>query len=430
MIVDIQEIIEKYLNNTLIKSSNYIKVEVVLEKLFSSEYHFPKMTPKFYCDLEKKNDKNRFLSNIATHNLKTIYNRIITIHTELQNVPCLLKIVENSDKLILVEEINYNGGKIKKIVLSLDRLESNYFEQAHILVENLIDSDLYLHLSKIYLNKKNLDIFELKLYPINGGGNQIYYQYKTSFKIEKKIGICITDSDKSYPNSKYGNTTAKLLEEKDENTFSQIFILDNQRELENFIPVEFLKDIYVSSDKKKFDNFLGKVDKKFYDFIDYKKGISILDFKDSDFFNFWENIISQQEINCSFSLKLNSIQEREYNFNNIYEIKKFLETADKDTLKQLKNIFICEGYGSEISKQFYKTLVEKKDKLENQINSIKKNTSLSEKELVEKVQKIQAKIDDFQKLKDKIFENNNLINLLDSILLWGVNVRNISKHIL
>ena len=219
MIVDIQEIVEKYLNKTLIEKMNYDKIETILEILFSSTYHFPKMMPKLYYKLEEKNSKNRFLSNIATHNLKVIYNNYLKVFNELQNIPCLLKIIEKSEKTIIFEEIEYNGNKVKTVILSLDKIERTYFEQAHILVENINDANLYSYLATLYLNKKNLKLFELKLYAINGGGNQIYNQYKTSFKTEKKIGICITDSDKSYPSSEYGNTTEKLLEEKDENSF-------------------------------------------------------------------------------------------------------------------------------------------------------------------------------------------------------------------
>lgn len=430
MIVDIQEIIEKYLNKTFIDPSSYDKTENILEILFSSNYHFPKMFPKFYFKLENENNKNRFLSKIATHNLKKISNNSSIIFTELQSIPCLLKIIEKNDRIIAFENINYDERNIKTVILSLNKIERTYFEQAHILVENLIDADIYLHLSKIYLSKKNLDILELKLYPINGGGNQIYNQYKTSFKIEKKIGICITDSDKSYPDSEYGNTTKKLLNEKDENSFSQIFILDNQRELENFIPIDFLKYIFESTSPQKFDNFLGNIDKQFYNFIDYKKGIGILDFKDSKFFDFWKEVFFEKKINCSFSIKLNSSQEIEYNFDNINEIIDFLQTEPKENLKQLKNIFICEGYGADISKEFYKILLDRKKKLENDINSIKKSSRLSKKEIEEKVQETQNKIDYFQELQDKIFDNNNLIDLLNYILLWGVNVRNIQKQIL
>jgi len=430
MIVDIQEIVEKYLNKTLIEKMNYDKIETILEILFSSTYHFPKMMPKLYYKLEEKNSKNRFLSNIATHNLKVIYNNYLKVFNELQNIPCLLKIIEKSEKTIIFEEIEYNGNKVKTVILSLDKIERTYFEQAHILVENINDANLYSYLATLYLNKKNLKLFELKLYAINGGGNQIYNQYKTSFKTEKKIGICITDSDKSYPSSEYGNTTEKLLEEKDENSFSQIFILDNQRELENFIPIDFLKYIYKSTSPKKFDNFLGNIDKQFYNFIDYKKGISILDFKDSNFFNFWEDIISKKEINCPFSLNSTTPQEINYNFNNIYEIKNFLETTPSNTLKQLKNIFICEGYGNDISKDFYEILLKREEELKGKKNSIENSTRLSEKEIEEKKQEIQNQIDYFRKLQDRIFENNNLIELLNYILLWGVNVRNIEKRIL
>lgn len=429
MIVDIQEIVEKYLNETLIEQTNYNKVEEILEILFSSTYHFPKMMPKLYSKLNEKNNKNRFLSNIATHNLKVIYNNYLKIFTELQNIPCLLKIIEKSEKTITFEEIKYEGSIVKIIILSLDNIERTYFEQAHILVENLIDAEIYLHLSKIYLSKKNLGIFELKLYPINGGGNQTYNQYKTSFKIEKKIGICITDSDKSYPHSEYGNTTHKILNEKDGNSFSQIFILENQRELENFIPIEFLKYIYKSTDQKKFDNYLGNIDKQFYNFIDYKKGISILDFKDSEFFNFWKEVFLEKKINCSFSLKLNSSQEIKYDFDNINEIINFLQKESKETLKKVKNIFICEGYGTDISKDFYKILIEKEKALENQKNSIENSSSLSDEKIEEKKQEIQNKIEYYQKLQDKIFDNKNLIDLLNYILLWGVNIRNIPKKL-
>lgn len=430
MIVDIQEIVEKYLNKALIDQTNQDKIEAILEILFSSTYHFPKMMPKLYSKLEEKNSKKRFLSNIATHSLKVIYNNYFKVFNELQNIPCLLKIIEKSENIITFEEIEYNGSRVKTIILSLDKIERTYFEQAHILVENIIDANLYLHLATLYLNKKNLKLFELKLYPINGGGNQIYNQYKTSFKTEKKIGICITDSDKSYPISEYGNTTKKLLNERDENSFSQIFILENQRELENFIPIEFLKYIYESASQKKFDNYLGNIDKQFYNFIDYKKGISILDFKDSNFFNFWEEIISRKKINCPFSLKLNNSQEKDYNFDNIYDLRNFLQETPNNILKQLKNIFICEGYGNDISKDFYKILVEREKELESQKNSIENSSSLSDKKIEEKKQEIQNKINHFQKLQDRIFNNSNLIDLLNYILLWGVNVRNIEKRIL
>lgn len=432
MIIDLEEITKEYINNSLKNQKNEEKVIDILESAFSSNYHFPKMKLKTYSKLFKKNKEENFLSRKSSANLETIYNNAVKILNEISKIPCVIKIIEES------KDENRDANNF---VISLERFNPTILEQSHFLVENLKDYKIYLKLSEHYLKKNNKDFFELSFYPDNGSGNEIGVQYESSFIEQKKIGICIVDSDKKYPKSEYGDTAKKILLKKREDALCEIIILDKQRELENFISLTILKILYESSfeNNNKFNNILNDIDDKFYNYMDIKEGIQIKDIFDKDFFNFWKTIFKNKILNCHFYYKLSENSEPlEVNLTSFNEVNKFLKSKkfkelenkgtnfSKNEIKKIKEIIIYEGYGNNISNLFINFL-ENKNKLENEIEKIRAISKLSENEKAIKINKIKEKINQYNKKEDELFQNLNLKKVLEKIILWGIKIRNIEK---
>lgn len=411
MIIDIQEIVEKYTTNSL-KEENIELVENVLEIIFSSYYHIPKMLLRTYFKLIEKNKETNFLSKNSRNRLNELYSNATIIFNEINDLPCIVKIIEEDSRGIFFEETEYNKKNITTFIVPLKEIERENFERVHFLVENLKDYNIYLKLSEILLEKRKMSFFKLDFYPDNGSGNEIGVQYNSTFINKKNIGICIVDSDKKYPNSDYGNTFQKLdnkikESQKNKRIIFKLLELKNQREMENFIPLELVEYLHKDTfhEKRKFNNILSEIEGEYYDYMDLKKGLPLKDFvNDNKFYEFWKEKFRGKMLNVSSSIGIK--------FNNFEEVEEYIKEKKFNNLKknEIKSIYLCEGYGTEISNKFYDFL--------DEIESLKKETSKIEEN---------DEIDVINKLKNKIFENKDLEYILETIILWGVQRQGVKK---
>lgn len=436
MIIDVQEIVEKYTDSSL-REENIELVENILEIIFSSYYHIPKMLLRTYFKLIEKNKETNFLSKNSRNRLNELYSNATITFNEISNLPCIVKIIEEDSRGIFSEEIEYNKKNITIFTVPLKEIEKENFERVHFLVENIKDYNIYLKLSEILLEKRKMSFFKLDFYPDNGSGNEIGVQYNSTFVNKKNIGICVVDSDKKYPNSDYGNTFQKLYKEikesqKNKRIIFKLLELKNQREMENFIPLELLKYLCKSSfyDKRKFNNILFDIRGEYYNYMDLKEGLPLKDFiNDNKFYNFWKE---------SFKGKvLGNFSNGELKFNNFEEVEKYITEKKFETLQEsdreketekINSTYLCKGYKNSISDKLYEFLSNNEiEKLKEMISKNEKNEKIPKDRKNNLIKEKNDKINMINELKNKIFENRELEYILETIILWGVQRQGVKK---
>lgn len=289
-------------------------------------------------------------------------------------------------------------------------------ETSILITENIIDADIYTSLAKLYLKENKYQNINLALSSIGSGGSQINVQYTKSIIQELKQGICIADSDKKYPSCKLGDTAKNLKEVINNEFLNEVIILENQRELENFIPynlLEYLCSTSANSFCKKIKNsILSDAEiKKFYNFFDVKSGIYVKDFFDPNFLEYWKEFINK----IGFSNVECALENQKILISSLDE----LLSLDKNIIEKLSSKF-CEGYGNKISNTFFDFLSEKKLKyLKEELEEkklLKMDETLKNRIIIEQEEKIANYISN-QKI---IFEDNkDLILIVKKIIDWG-----------
>lgn len=416
MIIDMEKIIEKYLNNEYDHQTN-TKIIKIIDKILNENSHFIKIKPIHYAKLcEKKLSINskEILLNMASH--------YTTKTSVVKKIASKLIVTEN-------EFIKENG--IFKI--PFDKLDDYHLSSNHILGENLIDCKIYCELTNLYIKNKNFGGVKLNLEEENGGGSTIGKIYE-DLCLKKKIVISITDSDKKYPSDTCGKT-AEGLETIKKNLFknykNEIFLENifslNVRELENLIPLEIFEILFDHDEGTIFDVLKNiKNFENIYKFIDLKKGLKVKDLKNRDFFKEWKPILENINFkNINFNIS-NSPQEKLEQLDNILKSSeekkvktKCLEILENqiqkevryDSLKKLiedldninDNCLICSGYNTKILDKFFNFL-------KNPEKLIKKTITDKNKE---------EKIENLKNSYSYILKNEEIEQISNEILTWG-----------
>lgn len=164
-----------------------------------------------------------------------------------------------------------------------DLAEFEWFEETHLLVENLTDSKFYGYLVEYYKRSKHIKCSTC-FYPLQGGGDTIKQVYKFEIDIKQHLCLSIVDSDKKYPNGKIGQTASELkkMHEKFKPVNGCVYIMQEVREIENLIPFGVLQNYSTLKDHQIFK------DKLILDFsyFDMKDGILRCKINQS-LFNYW-----------------------------------------------------------------------------------------------------------------------------------------------
>ena len=121
--------------------------------------------------------------------------------------------------------------------------DSRSVQPARLLVENLVDADLYILLGKYFGKKSGLQGISVVLEPLHGGGSTTASVYEREQRTAKAFCICIVDSDGDCPGGALGSTARAVLNEEDaEKPYTRVLIPD-LRSAENLIPYYVLGEI-------------------------------------------------------------------------------------------------------------------------------------------------------------------------------------------
>lgn len=412
MIINMEEVVEKYLNDSHYEMKE--NIETLLDTFLSNRSHFLLLKKSQYIKLKNSS----FLGIKSRTTLNYIIDNLSTKVSEIKKINSIIKITDEEFK---IKKIVVNERTI--FLLPVDKAINFSFESSVLITENLTDAKIYIELAKLYLKEKNNKSADLSITSLGSGGSQIKIQYENTIINEKKQGLCIVDSDKKYPNCKLGNTAKELKEIIKDDFLNEVIILENQRELENFIPYDLLE--YLSSTTA--NSFCKLIDKlkiskefmkKYYPYIDVKNGICVREFSDSNWISFWDEFLKKldfKKITCK-------INEKEIIFSSCEEITLY----NKDDIKGISEK-LCNGYGDKIANEFFCFLTDDRLKYLKKDLETKKNLIIKDdeknKKIKQAIKKIEKNIEEYQIRKKTILKDNDDLKLIvKKVIDWGAHL--------
>jgi hypothetical protein len=235
---------------------------------------------KLYSELKSK---NTFLGSIYNAvNFKTMITYSVSSHRE-QN-------------LIIINPDEHNCFE--------------FYEETHLLVENLIDSSFFNFCIEFYKRQRSIKC-ETLFYPLQGGGDPIDKVYDLEVRIKQHFCIAITDSDKLYPNANIGQTASKIqkVDRRNSPFNCSIYVMNELREIENLIPFHIIK---LNTNYKHADIIENNINFNF-SYFDFKEGLKIAKMYNQDSFDYWKSNICPS--NPQFIQKFNDIEDSRNCFN-------------------------------------------------------------------------------------------------------------------
>jgi hypothetical protein len=192
------------------------------------------------------------------------------------------------------------NGNIETVIVPVNSLSNKRFlgSPPVFLAENLMDIKLYKRIAEFYLHKSKLGNLRIECSSRGGGGSTISREFKAIQTEKEYLCLCISESDKTFPNDSYGGTARDLLKAGDKrNYFAEIIVLD-QREIENLLPKPLISLIINGSpEREKSFIFLNRITKDANGaayFLDYKRGFcirSIIEAKKGGYSLFWKSCL-------------------------------------------------------------------------------------------------------------------------------------------
>lgn len=176
----------------------------------------------------------------------------------------------------------YEKGSQKIISVGYDYFED--FERCSptvLLGENILDCRLYNKIAELY--SKHMSDYPLYVnFDFQGGGGE---QTKEHFSIrenQKRLCICIVDSDKTHPNGPEKNTSGQFNStDKEVNSTTRALVID-ACEVESIIPIKLLERVIVEGDyQNEFVDFIDEIksfeeqNPGFRKYLDHKNGMTL-----------------------------------------------------------------------------------------------------------------------------------------------------------
>lgn len=281
---------------------NVIENEYAIKALNTLAYNREKgrnfiFAEKEVLDILKEKD---CLDSLTQKVFKSLFNNSSENKLYFESVNKYINIVEKID-----------GDRVLKINdkeecnVKLEELSSNNMTDITIIItENGDDYELYKLIAKYYAKSNRIKTsiwFDLKL----GGGSTtsktLEYEIETNkeFETNKKLCLCIVDSDIKFLNGPAGDTkksVEKFIKKKTQDFWKVIFL--DVHEIENLLPICWMEkcttDIKTSSETIKFLRYLTDKEKKhkaIY-YFDIKNGIKkekfiCKDEKNKEYRKFW-----------------------------------------------------------------------------------------------------------------------------------------------
>lgn len=165
--------------------------------------------------------------------LRRLRNDFSQIGQLALEAPCSIQVLIGDQPLEEVAKHKYNIGHIAL-------LRSNYLSEAELLVEH-IENDC--DLLEVVFNrvKRNISISQYHYRRSHGGGGDIVTCFEHSVK-EKRITVCVHDSDRKAPSDTKSHTARRLRAEGGKQTYVGDVIETRGHEAENTIPMAILNE--------------------------------------------------------------------------------------------------------------------------------------------------------------------------------------------
>ena len=166
-------------------------------------------------------------------------------------------------------------------ISKIDAQHKSFYEETHLVAENLLDIDFYEAVLQVYKNMTAKRVHH-RYYPILGGGATTARVMESEIKHRKSFVICIVDSDKHYLGDSVGATaqTVKSYLDKKACPFAQYYVMQEVTEVENLIPMKVYAQY--AADKKDPDLLsrlsvlqkIGAHSWELLNYFDFKEGIT------------------------------------------------------------------------------------------------------------------------------------------------------------
>lgn len=186
------------------------------------------------------------------------------------------------------------GGQEITYISVIEDAKKDFTDLSVILAENAEDIRLYKRIGQYYLRKEQIRQMQISFDERAGGGDTTYMILKPIIEAERRMCLCVVDSDKKYLGAvSCGDTMQKVLDLRKgkQEVFYEILPLQ-VHEVENLIPLNILEKVQkrkrlekegIEFIKKLISKDSSKTSPVFY--FDMKKGIlkkNILIKKDAD----------------------------------------------------------------------------------------------------------------------------------------------------
>jgi hypothetical protein len=280
-----------------------------------------------------------------------IYNSLATMKCMLDYCNEYMEITSDTAK----KQVKIEFSKKLYSIPIEDINSKRYLIEPYMLCENISDCQFFKKFFDYYLVShpeiKNAIRFSGEIR--GGGGSTVCKEYQQIQEERKRFCLCILDSDQEYPAifnngvKSYGQTAKDVININDLNEINTQYYLLPVREIENLIPIFFLKKVIPINDQryegvKMIESLINKgcIDAVYYyDFKNGIKGYQILNCDNSKgenpFSLFW--IDNMRKITCSTKCKHNC-------------------NSKKD--KKSCQYFIFKGIGDKVLNEFVKWMEE------------------------------------------------------------------------
>lgn len=232
-----------------------------------------------------------------------------------------------------------------------------FYEETHLLTENIEDSDLFKYIVDYYQRKEKISNIMASFYKMMGGGSTTGDVMKYEVELKQHFVLGVADSDYHFlGDTKLGDTAKSLIEAVKNNPFNcSSYHMKDVCEAENLIPWAVIS----SNSKQKHHELVDTKD--FFDmsYFDMKDGVHIQYLYSSTSYDYWNNLLAAHVKPVVF-----------YNIN--------VERSRK-TIEEFKAFYehqtIITGFGPHILRESIKLLPK--------ILPVVKETDLSESQRIE-----------------------------------------------
>lgn len=278
------EIANDIVEDAIVKATGDVNDSLELLTLFALNAQKGKHLVHVPC-LHNNPSKVKILTNIMGRSHVDFLRQSERIYYQLAKVKELV-----SKYIVITFEKQSNDSKAIVINPIIERRFEAYNE-THVITENILDSIFFKYLVKFFLRENAIRYCNICFYPVMGGGDTTADVLKHEIEDRRFLCLVITDSDRKYPDSEYGQTALKIKEVMDRyNPFHcDMYIMNQVMEVENLIPFGVVK-------KAASNSGFSQVFEKDASFYDMKCGLTLNWLFDDKVYDYWSKQFYQGEI--------------------------------------------------------------------------------------------------------------------------------------